>query len=249
MRYRLLVQRLICGAALGLVCFLSNATEITNKRLTYDVSGSDAWAPYFMVTEQGREYGIMPELVSRIFAKAALAAEAKSYPPKRTNSYILDGTLDVDVINPDWIPNENLRKQFVYSDKLIEIKEFYITRKGFKVGTFFSVKDTVKPQVGMIRGYYYHNQTDYTRVNFPSEKSLIEALNKKRIDVIICGDLPAMFWAKPQGIKLDLVKLHSKGFLKLRMRKELAPLIPKLNQAIRELHEDGTIATIVKKYR
>lgn len=217
--------------------------------LTYDVSGSDAWAPYFMLTEQGKEYGIMPELVSRIFVKAGLMAQPKSYPPKRTNSYILDGTLDVDVINPDWLPSESLKAQFVYSDNLIEVKEFYISRKGFKASAFFSGKTRVKPQVGMIRGYYYHNQADYTRVNFPSEKSLIEALDKKRIDIIICGDLPAMFWAKPQGIKLDFVKLHSKGFLQLRMRKELAPLIPKLNQAIKELHKDGTIATIVKKYR
>lgn len=220
-----------------------------DKPLTYDVSGSDAWAPYFMVTEQGREYGIMPELVSRIFVKAELLAEAKSYPPKRTNSYILDGTLDVDVINPDWIPSEKLRKQFVYSVNLIEIKEYYITRKGIKLDSFFSEKEKTKPQVGMVRGYYYHNQADYTRVNFPSEKSLIEALNKKRVDVIICGDLPAIYWAKPQGIKLNFVKLHSKGFLKLRMRKELAPLLPKLNHAITELHQDGTIAHIVKKYR
>lgn len=220
----------------------------TNLPLTYDVSGSDAWTPYFMITKEGKEYGIMPELVRAIFLRANVPAIAKNYPPKRTANYIMDGMLDVDIINPEWLPTENLKAPFVFSDNLIEVKEFYISRAGYNGASFFTNKASKTPQVGMVRGYYYHNQIDYNRVNFPSEKSLIKALDKGRIDMIICGDLPAHYWAEQYGIKLNLVKLHSSGFLKLRMRKDLATIMAKLNEAIKTLHEDGTIETITAKY-
>lgn len=233
---------------ISLLPYFGWSTEMPANPLSYDVSGSDAWAPYFMITEEGNEYGIMPELVEAIFIQARIPAIPKNYPPKRTANYIIDGTLDVDVINPDWLPSESLKQQFVFSDNLIEVKEYYISRAGENTDTFFSDYKQSKSRVGMVRGYYYHNQADYIRVNFPSEKSLIEALDKKRVNMIICGDLPAQFWAESLGIKLNLAKVHSTGFLKLRMRKELAPLMPKLNEAIRQLHENGRIAAIVAKY-
>lgn len=228
---------------------LSVEANDTRPSLTYDVSGSDAWAPYFMVTKEGLEYGIMPELVRAIFDKANISATATNYPPKRTATYILDGTLDVDVINPDWLPTESLKNRFVFSDNLLEIKEYYITRKGEPAGFHKELgSQSTKRDVGMVRGYFYHNQENYNRINFPSEKALIEALDKKRVDIIICGDLPALYWSEPQAIQLDMVKLHSKGFLQLRMRKELAPIMAQVNEAIKALHQDGSIEKIVNKY-
>ncbi len=241
--------RLILFSSL-LCCYFLQAEEVfsVDKPLTYDVSGSGAWAPYFMTEAEDHNYGIMPELMEALFTEAGLSVEPVNYPPKRTVSYLLKGELDMDIINLEWLPEDALRQPFVYSDNLIEVKEFYIARPGFNADAFFQQKAQKRQSVGMVRGYYYHNQSDYMRVDFPSEKALIEALKKERVDMIICGDLPALYWAKPQNIDLNLVKLHSKGHLKLRLRKELAPILPKLNQAIQKLHNNGTIEQILTAY-
>jgi ABC-type amino acid transport substrate-binding protein len=217
--------------------------------LTYDVSGSDAWAPYFMLDDQGREYGIMPELTKAIFELAQLQATSVNYPPKRTATSIQQGTLDMDIINPEWISDRQLRDSFVYSDSIIEVKEYYMAKQDFDAERFFTLKNKELQSVGMVRGYYYHNDKDYQRINFPSERVLLEAIDKDRVNVIICDNLTASYWRKANTAPLALLKIHSQGYLKLRMRPELAPIIPHLNRAIAQLHRDGTVNKILAKYQ
>lgn len=215
--------------------------------ITYDVSGSEGWAPYYMLTKHGDEYGILPELMKLIFKKAKLRAKSVNYPPKRTNAYLKEGILDIDLVNPEWISDLNIRNSYVYSDGLFEIKEYYMTTKTFEPGELLA--DPAKSKVGMIRGYYYHNQDDYIRLDFPSEKALLEALDKSRVNVIICGDLPAQYWGKKLNVKPEYYKLHSQGMIKLRMRKELNYLLPVINEAIQQLKQEGKIATVMEKYQ
>jgi ABC-type amino acid transport substrate-binding protein len=214
---------------------------------TYDISGSEAWAPYYMQTKDGREYGILPELMSLLFKQANLRAKSVNYPPKRTNIYIKEGILDMDLVNPVWISDLKVRNAYVYSEGLFEVKEYYMSKSSFDPNGYFT--NTLKPKVGMVRGYYYHNQDKYTRLDFPSEKTLIEALERSRIAVIISGDLPALYWAKKLGTEPKFIKLHSEGQIKIRMRKELAYLLPQLNQAIIQLKQQGVIEQLMKKYQ
>lgn len=215
--------------------------------ITYDVSGSEGWAPYYMRTEHGDEYGILPELMKLIFKRANLRSKSVNYPPKRTNAYIQQGILDMDLVNPEWISDIKIRDSFIYSDGLFEIKEFYMTNKSFDpVSQFLGID---KPRVGMIRGYYYHNQDEYTRLDFPTEKALLEALQKSRVNIIICGDLPAQYWGKKINAIPEYYKLHSQGQIKLRMRKELSYLIPEINEAIQQLKQERKIEKLMDKYQ
>ena len=245
---------LIRCVLLILLCLLSSRSighdhAFPDAPLTYDVSGSDAWAPYFMLDSHGREYGIMPELAKAIFELANLEAKSVNYPPKRTATSIQQGTLDMDIINPDWISDPLLRDRFIYSDSIIEVKEYYMAKQDFNAERFFTKKNHELQSVGMVRGYYYHNDKDYRRVDFPSERVLLEALDKERVGVIICDNLTALYWRKADTKPLALLKIHSQGYLKLRMRPELAPIVPHLNRAIAQLHRNGTVRKIVEKYQ
>lgn len=233
------------------MCFsldgICKAVNDNQPLITYDVSGSEGWAPYYMRTRHGDEYGILPELMKLIFKRANMRAKSVNYPPKRTNAYIQQGILDIDLVNPEWIPDVEIRDSFIYSDGLFEIKEFYMTNKGFDPASQFTEDE--KPRVGMIRGYYYHNQDEYTRLDFPTEKALLEALKKSRVNIIICGDLPAQYWGKKLKAIPEYYKLHSQGLIKLRMRKELSYLLPEINDVIHQLKQEGQIEKLMKKYQ
>ena len=243
MRFTFLLIVLVCFSHEGMCKPINDNQPL----ITYDASGSDGWAPYYMLTPNGDEYGILPELLKQVFSIAKLKARSVNFPPKRTNVYIQQGILDMDLVNPLWIADQEVRDSFVYSDGLFEVKEYYVSASDFDPNLDW--KKTDKPRVGMVRGYYYHNQEQYTRLDFPSEKALIEALDKSRVNVIICGDLPALFWAKKLKVTPSLFKLHSQGQLRLRMRKELSYLLPTINQAIKQLKREGHIEDVINKYQ
>lgn len=198
---------------------------------------------------QGDISGIVPEVIAEILNKANLDGKAVNYPPKRTNQYLLNGKLDFDLVNPDWIADEDLKSQFVFSNPVLQIDEYFVKLQNTNTDRFWSAYLAHnKPRVGTVRGYFYHDSEEIRRVDFASEQELVAALTKGRIDVAIIGDLPAAYWANRMKASLDFFKPHSSGFLRIRMRKELAHLLPQINSVITEMHESGQFELFVNKY-
>jgi polar amino acid transport system substrate-binding protein len=81
-----------------------------------------------------------------------------------------------------------------------------------------------------------------------SEKELTIALDKGRINYAFVGDLPALYWAKTLGVKIELGPIHSSGLLHIRLRKEKIALLPKINAAIDALMSSGEIQRKIDKY-
>lgn len=217
--------------------------------LKYDPTGSDGWIPYYVMGATGEISGIVPDVISAILSEANIKGVAINYPPKRTNQYLLAGQLDFDLVNPDWIADKQIRNRFIYSKPVIEVKEYFISRKEFDTSHFMqSYRAGTKPKVGTVRGYYYHDAAQIERVDFSSEKELIQALNYKRVDVIISGDLPAQYWSHRVQVPIKLFRLHSGGDLKIRMRPELKNKLNQINQAIITLNESGKLLEIQGRY-
>ncbi|MGZ9899087.1 substrate-binding periplasmic protein [Shewanella gaetbuli] len=214
--------------------------------LKYNMNASSSWMPYYIPNSPQRP-GILGEILPQIIALADLKAEKHNYPPKRTNQALETGLLDFDIVSPSWFPHGDMGELFVQSKAIIDIQESIIVLP--KNTSKWSDIDKIKGQkIGTIRGYLYHDDHLYTRVDFLSERELVRALHKQRIEVAISGDLPALYWAKQLNLDISLAAIHSKGVLVMRLRKEHQHLMPKIDAAIDTLTADGTVQRIIDKY-
>jgi len=210
--------------------------------LKYDPSGSNAWYPYY--TNGTDQPGILPEILELIFLDANIIGEKVTFPPKRTNYALEKGDIDFDLISLDWLPEPVNHTDYVYSEGIIPIKEYFVTRADYRQ----KIDRNNLTNVGVVRGYIYHDQGQYSHVYFSSERELIIALDKKRVEVIISGDRPASYWANKLNIQVSFTQLHSQGMLRFRLRKEFSHLLPAINLAIDKLQFNGAMQKIIAGY-
>lgn len=223
----------------------SNSASLPSKStstLKYDPSGSSAWYPYYIENENFP--GIIPEALEAIFLIANIEGQKKIFPPKRTNLALKTGEIDFDLVNVDWLPASEPLEHYVFSDGIIRIKEFVATLKDYQGPEIRSAVNNM----GTVRGYYYHNEEEFNRVDFSSERELILALKLGRVGQVIIGDRPALFWAQQLEVSIQFTLMHSDGFLRMRLRKEFQPLLPRLNHAIKQINDSGKINEIVERY-
>ncbi|MEJ6474389.1 substrate-binding periplasmic protein [Pseudoalteromonas piscicida] len=219
---------------------LSNAEQL--PYLKYSLSGSGSFYPYFTHREDAP--GILPDLVEAILSRAEIQGENLLLPAKRTNFYLEKQQIDFDIISPDWLKAAQKQdKKFVYSEPILAIREYIVTRPSQPPITSLS-----GAEVGTVRGYYYHDDNHFDRIDFASEKELLKALHIKRIDYIIIGDLPALHWSEKLGIPFSFKQIHSEGMLTLRLLSKHENLLNKINGAISDLKETGEIEKIEQRY-
>ena len=225
----------------SLLCAESNTAF-----LKYNVNGSGSYYPFH--TNNPDRPGILPEIINKILDETGITAQHINLPTKRIAKYLINETIDFDIISLKWL-NEQERNSshFIFSDPLVMATEVLVSRPENEAD--WNSLDNVKDKnVGTVLGYYYHDDDMFNRVDFPSEKELIIALDRKRIDVIIIDKLSANYWANQLGIDIAQGALHSHGLLKIRLLSKHKKLLPRINQAIKKLHSQGIIKQIENKY-
>jgi len=216
--------------------------------LKFDPSGSGSWYPYYINTGENR--GIVVDVVELILATANISGQEIILPPKRTNLSLENALVDFDLVNPEWLSEKEKSYGYVFSDTVIPIKEHIIYLRGTlppkkNLGNYEQLKGH---DIGTVRGYYYHNDHLFNRLDYSSEKELIMALFRKRISLAIIGDKPAQYWAKKLSVPIVLGPVHSDGFLRIRLKKERESLLPQINNAIQTLKINGSISRIIDYY-
>ena len=216
--------------------------------LTYDVKGSGGWHPYFIPCNNG-ENGILPEILTFIFAEADIKGERIDFPVSRKERAFESGIIDFDFISPSWLSPEKDDTYFTFSAPIIPIREHIIFIQGQRLpANFLTEQQRIKPHIGTVRGYLYHDEHMFNRVDYRSEKELIQALSLQRIEWGIAGDLTAHYWARELDVELVLGPIHSSGQLHMRLQKNKAHLLPRINAAIRTLKASGKLDTILARY-
>ncbi|WP_206483339.1 transporter substrate-binding domain-containing protein [Thalassotalea sp. G2M2-11] len=228
----------------------ANKTQVSDTetlRLKYEPSGSNSWFPYYIKSEQRQ--GILPELIPLVLQRADIEGQEVALPAARTNLALASGEIDFDFINPEWLPATTPLETFIFSVPIMPIKEYFIALKDSDIETLpEKMKQSSDIRIGTVHGYYYHDDDLFTRVDFSSEKNLIRALKHGRIKYAICGEVTAKYWSKILDVPIVVGAIHSDGYLHFRFRKELAEVVPRINQAITELKQAGLIDKIVSSY-
>jgi polar amino acid transport system substrate-binding protein len=248
----LLLKRLLvlktCVVILLLSCVTAEANAADEQKtvLRYNISASNSWYPYYIAKAPERP-GILGELIPQILSLAEIASEVHHFPPKRTNQALDSGLLDFDVVSPSWFETGEVGDNFMLSAPIMTIVEYIVVLEKNK--SLWSISENIKGRsIGTVMGYAYHDDDNYTRVDFKSERELIMALHKERVEAIISGELTALFWAKELNLPISLAIEHSSGDLVIRLRKEHNSLLPSINSAIQTLKQSGEIQRVIDKY-
>ena len=222
-----------------------DASPRDDMRLKYDLSASNGLIPYY--NNDPAFPGIFPEFIQLLLTEANIPGEAIVLPPARTQLALTRGELDFDLISPSWFKNHQIPEGFVLSDPLLKMTEHLIYLPS-KERMFTHSKSILGQTVGTVRGYFYHDDDTFFRFDLISEKEIIQALYKDRIDVGISGDLPALYWSQKLDIPIQLGPVHSQGYVHIRLRDEHQHLLPQLNKALNNLLEKGALDVIVQRY-
>lgn len=214
--------------------------------LKYNLNGSSTWVPYY-IKNGGNKPGILREFIPRMLDKAGIEGQVLEFPPRRTNQALQRRQLDFDIVSPSWFENDQISDDFVASIPFLPIKEYVVTLAG-KSSAWAQTHQLHGKRIGTVMGYIYPNTHTFTRVDFGSERELVRALDKKRVDAAIIGDLPALYWAKQFDISIALASIHSDGELVIRLHKSQQALLPQINQSLQYFIESGEIDAIVAKY-
>lgn len=210
--------------------------------LRYVISDSNNWAPYRISSRENP--GVLGELVPAILRTANMKGLPAQLPPQRTLKALEKGQLDFDIISPAWFAENEIQGDFLLSDPILPLREHIVSMPGeWKAGDDYRGR-----AVATVLGYFYHDDHSFTRQDYPSEREVVMAVANGRIDIGILGDLPALYWASKLNLKIELNTLHAEGALHIRLRKELAPILPQINTAIATLKANGKTDEIIQKY-
>ncbi len=163
---------------------------------------------------------------------------------KGADTAMLVGDLDFDISNPEWFPDKKyLNDNYSFTIPFVEIEEHIFISDILLVNS--SLENKI---IGTIRGYNYHNEKEFNRLDFENEKELVLALRRGKIDYAIISKLPALYWANLFKVSLTTHSVHSGGHLHFRFPKNNEHLIPLFNKSINKFLNNGTIEEIIEKY-
>ena len=114
--------------------------------------------------------GILPEVTEEILKAANIKGVKLSFPPLRTILALKHSEIDFDLINLNWLTSKDREGDFVYSEHIIRIKEYIVTLKDAPLNdSLLNEAISLRENIGTVRGYYYHDDDKFTRIDFSSE--------------------------------------------------------------------------------
>lgn len=212
--------------------------------LKYDPTGSNSWIPYYI--KQSDNPGIIGELIPLLLSDTHIKGIKVDLPAARMKKALEVGDIDFDIISPSWL-SEQEQQSYLFSEPIMAITEYIVRLKKDNL-PILDKNAYLGKEVGTVRGYYYHDDELFKRVDFSSERELVLALAKERVSLAILGGEPALYWSKQLNVPLDLTLTHSQCMLHLRIRKEHARLLVLINASIKSLKAQGVISQLLDKY-
>ncbi|MBA6365457.1 transporter substrate-binding domain-containing protein [Colwellia sp. BRX10-6] len=236
----------LIAASMTLGSFVSSATETVASPLKYDLGSTKAWVP-FGYSGNKQKPGIIIALIELIMMQAAIPTDTSYLPGKRAVTALELGQIDFDVVSPNWFKDKIIGVDYVSSVPLFEVTEYFVTLPN--VAIEFNQPEMAYGQlVGTVAGYAYFDDDKFIRADFLSESELVKGLVKGRFKVAIIEERAAQYWAEKHQTSIALASLHTKGDIVIRLRKEHENLLPRINQAISVLKNNGQFKKVFDDY-
>lgn len=221
-----------------------NTAQTKPVTLTFDLGTNGGWYPHHSLSNApipGTFEAILIELSKHLEVKF----EGLRFPPKRTESNMNNGLIDLDFICLEWFHDkQNDDSKFVVSDPLFFVTEYLVTLQQ-NAPLFPNSTAAYDQPIGTIAGYFYHDDSQFDRVDFLNEAQLLIGLERGRFKAAILEYETAKYWANQTSVKIAFAAIHSQGKIRIRLQKKHQPLLASINRAIAQIKRDGTLRKIL----
>ena len=212
-------------------------------------------SPPFSFQQNGRAQGIYPNMVEAMFVKIGQPVDLRVYPWKR----VLAG-IDTAVAGAGGIYKTSERlKKYRYSSPIFLDPVLLFQRRDNMI-VFENVDDLRDLKLGVINGWSYGDTFDRLRTDSfftvegaRNDSTNLRKLMAKRIDGFLALEVAGHQLLVKEGLVEKIVSSNrpittNKVYIAFNKESAEADLIPRLDEAFREIAADGTIAQILDRH-
>ncbi|THB73696.1 MAG: hypothetical protein D6B25_14740 [Desulfobulbaceae bacterium] len=204
--------------------------------------------PPFHMPKGSAQKGIYNEMIDEIGKKTGDTFIVHYYPARRGISYFDQGRVDLEVmVSPVWW-GDNPPTNSVWSVPVFYAADIFIFHPSVQLDLsqgFESLKDT---RVATVGGYRYGENEPFIRDDGPNDISTIKKVDSHRVGVGLMNEYVAKYLAKELDLNVTFGPTFIEGEMVIRIHKSKIHTVPRINQAITELKEDGTFQRIIDSY-
>lgn len=207
--------------------------------------------PFYVVEDGNEPYGLFIDYLKAALIKCNLPYSIKGYPPKRLYKYLTEGEADI-FLGVKGVPE--LEGNVLYSnEKITEIDLRVYSRPG--TAPIKSKEELKGKRILTIRGYSYGGFIKYlenpenkiTSDMTNGHELAFKKLQAQRADYLLDYSAPAETALKSviiPGIENHSISLLDIVLIVSKKTPDAQGLLNRLEQAFRELKQDGTLPTL-----
>ncbi|CAC9922280.1 putative lysine-arginine-ornithine-binding periplasmic protein [Aedoeadaptatus nemausensis] len=232
----------------------ADAGEI-DKSKTYIVGMDDTFAPMGFRDEKGDLVGFDVDLAQKVAEKIGIQVECQAIDWTMKESELESGNIDM-IWNGYSITPER-EKKVLLSEPYMDNRQIIITMKDSPVNSKADLADkrvTVQGESSALEAVMkdeaFVSALAEPPVEYATNTECFKDIEAKRCDAIVVDEVLARYYMKQNGEENYKVLEDNFGEeqFAVGMRKDDTALMDALNQAMKELREDGTYDEIYQKY-
>lgn len=236
------MMRTVLAFLLLLPSFLVEAKEWVSGEMVI------GYPPLYMDEHQSRR-GIYSDLGRAIYQRAGIDHKINYYNSPRMQRDYWRTRLDIMCCNnPGWWKSDQAWDLSLFSIPVWSIREYWI----FPIGVTFDPQTELdNKMLALISGFGYRgiDEAKIIRIDLPSTQKIMGHLDRQQADASILQEA-VFYWEKQHGdFDLELGPLQDEVPVHVMVHPNARELMPRINQAIREMQADGSIDAIIHSYR
>lgn len=194
----------------------------------------------------GEAGGIEVDLTKAIAEKLGIDLQFKELSIPDGRKAFLNNEVNVDCcLNPIWFPKPEAQIVQLFSDPLYRLMEIWVFPKNMAF-TIETTKDLKNKRVGTINGFTYPEEQNFgSRIDGKDVAEVLSFLANGLADVAVLERHAVVYALNAKKLPIEFGRLFYAIEVGLRINKNQAHLLPKINHAIAEMRSSGQIEKIV----
>ncbi len=239
----LVVALAACGSSKD-----SDSNKSSGKAETLTMGTNASFPPYEYVDDNGKIVGIDAEIAQAIADKLGMKLEIKDMEFESLIPAVKSKS--IDLVLAGMTVNEERKQSVNFSDSYSTGVQVVIVKENSEIKTVDDLKGKkIGVQAGTTGDAYCSDDFGEENVKQFSNGSLaVAALANGQVDCVVIDNEPAKnYVAANSGLKILDTEYVTEDYA-IAISKDNDDLLKKVNDALKELKDDGTVGKIVGKY-
>lgn len=211
--------------------------------------------PPYLITEDGKQSGIMWDVVTAIASRLNYVVVPEQIPRKRVDQMLKEGYIDATTRAKEWTDNPD---EFAFTDPVVDIEEVLFVPKDSEL-EFEGPEDLFSHTLVTHLGYRYPSLEPHflagtiKRFDVSRDKDMFHyVLHGEKMDAAIADRLVGKWILRNENMQGEFrttsTTLSQYGF-RLMLRKDCESFAESFNRELQTMKENGELEEILSNYR